>query len=221
MENLVDEMKALKQLIIDNANSPAHLCRIIRKETFNFDNKGSGMNEPESMRRICWLVDKYLTVRELHNFKLAPVTLAMFEDLSEYFLQTNRGRGIQEYADILWTLATFGCRPAKLCIRIIKHMDKMWDQCKPNELADFVFACGELQISSVPLIFVLDDFVRKNDEEHTLHRFLPRDLPQMAYGYAMMDPVYHNYKFVWILNSHLCKLAGNVDWQSKELLQIY
>ena len=73
----------------------------------------------------------------------------------------------------------------------------------------------------MPIVIVLDDFVRKNSEEGTLHRFLPRDLAQMAYGYAMMDPVFHNYKFVWTLNNHLNKLGGHVNWTRNHSICFY
>ena len=50
LDLLMEEMQRLKKLILDNAKDPSALCRIIRKETFNFDQSSSATNDAEAMR---------------------------------------------------------------------------------------------------------------------------------------------------------------------------
>ncbi|ETN97346.1 hypothetical protein RFI_40187 [Reticulomyxa filosa] len=93
---------------------------------------------------------------------------------------------------------------------------------RPNEFADIVFAYGQLRVQSGAVIKMLykivDEHFSKNNR--LLDQFLPKDLSNLAVGYAMMDPAFQQYEISWGLNRHLNLLGAHVPWTFHEKLNI-
>lgn len=221
-QSLMEEMVQMKERILEAAGDPEAINAIIKEEMSMTREGSSAVNTSEAVRRPIWLCEKYLNEQNRYGWRTHETTVEMMDNMAGYFHMSHGVLSPQEIADVLWVMATMGCRPLRLLQALCGRIEKMWDHLKPNEFADVTFAYGQLRVESTQLIIYLDKYIQSHfeDETYSLNKFLPRDLAQVCFGYAMMDPALHNYKTVWTLNSHMNTLGTHVKWSDQELLQL-
>lgn len=125
-KEIITELKELKDFIEKNANEPIKIIKKLKKLVYGFDKENTTSNHrAETMRRMIWLCDKYLTDKQWYFLLMNEEMETLFDDFTKYFISTLMSLSVEEMCDILWTYGLLGYRPLKLIEPIVRKMDRI------------------------------------------------------------------------------------------------